>query len=252
MKFIRPIQVKNYALLILFTNKINPIQIDVKSSDRRWVVFKSTTKFVNKQVYGADFWNKVAEIFNSNEFKAELYDYLNTIDLSNFNPIKERPITESYKMLASLSIPKEVLFMEYLFEKRYEAYKENNPLLKDNKIIKESSKYYNEYESIRLDKFINIKNNEKGKLFYTEFIEYCKNSNFISNNIIPTDKKTYAEFVNLDCGFKKVKDSHTLKTYINYSFKEVFTNFANKNLSELLFKHCKINESDSEYNGFFD
>jgi hypothetical protein len=252
MKFIRPIQVKNYALLILFTNKINPIQIDVKSSDRRWVVFKSTTKFVNKQVYGADFWNKVAEIFNSNEFKAELYDYLNTIDLSNFNPIKERPITESYKMLASLSIPKEVLFMEYLFEKRYEAYKENNPLLKDNKIIKESSKYYNEYEAIRLDKFINIKNNEKGQLFYNEFIEYCKSKNLLTNNIIPSNKKTYAEFINLDCGFKKVDNTYSHTVVIQFTFKEVFKNFANKNLSELLFKHCKINENDNTYNGFFD
>ena len=111
-KYIRPSEIRNVARIIITTNKPNPIPIDVKSIDRRFVVYKGSERFLDKKNYGTIFWEKLNNHFNSNEFIACLYDYFNNFDLSKTNWKKERPITEAYKNMCRLYNPVEALFFD--------------------------------------------------------------------------------------------------------------------------------------------
>jgi len=243
MKFIRPIPIKNYALLVLFSNKSNPIQIDVKSGDRRWVVFKSTDKLLDKKKYGDTLWTKLNETFMRDEFVAELYDFLNTRDLSKFNAVRERPLTESYKQLCFLSIPKEVLFLEYLFTKqkwnvtgelgnrkrklenelcdverrlieRFSVELEN----KANQLKDELDKVHREHHPkilLRNESYI-------GAQMYKDFLDFCEENNLLTKDNKISVKKFYSDFMNLNCGIQKGIDSHCETTTLFFNYGKVF------------------------------
>ena len=50
--------------------------------------------------------------FNTPEFIACLYDFLNNMDISNVDWKNERPITNAYKEMAKLYIPVEAMFLQ--------------------------------------------------------------------------------------------------------------------------------------------
>ena len=120
-KFIRGYSIKNYALLIVTSNKPNPVSIDVLSRDRRWVVFDSTDKFVKMS---KDHWQVVRERFNQPSFTAKLYSYLMSLDISGFNPSGERPQTQGYKEMTEKGIPPFVMWLEELYRADLQASKE--------------------------------------------------------------------------------------------------------------------------------
>ncbi len=109
-KFVRPTKVGNYARLIITTNKPNPIPIDVKSKDRRYVVYQTTDRFKNK--YNGKTWMKMYNHFRTEEFMSTLYKYYMGLDLSNVDWINDRPITKAYRDMCSLYSPTEALFLE--------------------------------------------------------------------------------------------------------------------------------------------
>lgn len=115
-KFIRGYQIKNYALLVITSNKNNPVAIDILTGDRRWVVFHSTDRYVISDK--EEFWKPLLEGFSKPEFTAQLYDYLMSLDLKGFNP-SIRPISKSYIAMAQQSIPSIILFLEMYYRKQY-------------------------------------------------------------------------------------------------------------------------------------
>lgn len=111
-KYIKPIKVDNFSRLIIFTNKSNPIKIDVNSGDRRFIIFESTGKYIKKN---GTWWERLIEHFNSPEFIAALYDDMNSINLNNFS-FKERPLTEAYFTMTKQNLSTPILFIKHLIE----------------------------------------------------------------------------------------------------------------------------------------
>ena len=110
-KNIRPTTVANVARVVITTNKENPIPIDVKSTDRRYVVYKTTDKYLSKV---GNFWNNLVNHFKTDKFIAALYDYLMDIEYKNINWVRDRPITKEYINMCRNYIPVEAMFIESL------------------------------------------------------------------------------------------------------------------------------------------
>jgi hypothetical protein len=115
-KFVQPITIANLARLVIFTNKPNPIPIDIRSKERRYVIYETTDKYLDAK-YGTQFWKLLVSHFNRPDFVACLYDYLNEYDLSNTDWRVERPITKAYMEMCRLYVPTEVLFLENILVK---------------------------------------------------------------------------------------------------------------------------------------
>jgi hypothetical protein len=111
-KFVQPITISNLARLIIFTNKATPIPIDIRSKDRRYVVYETTDHYLNPK-YGTEFWKKLVAHFNRPDFIACLYDYFNTMEIDDFDWRTERPITPAYLQMCKVFVPAEVLWLEY-------------------------------------------------------------------------------------------------------------------------------------------
>jgi hypothetical protein len=111
-KYLRPFEILNLARVFITTNKNNPIPIDVKSGDRRYVVFLTTCYYLDAK-YGSKFWERLIKHFERPDFIACLYDDLMSIDISGINWKGERPITEAYLEMCKLYVPVEVLFFEH-------------------------------------------------------------------------------------------------------------------------------------------
>jgi phage/plasmid-associated DNA primase len=124
VKFMRPIVIQNFARLIIFSNKSTPIPIDVRSGDRRYVVFKTTDTFLDKKKYSDLFWTKLVKYFESPTFLSALYDELNEMNIDDFEFVKRRPITEAYLEMCKSFIPPMALFFENLIDTKYFNMKE--------------------------------------------------------------------------------------------------------------------------------
>ena len=113
-KNLRPIVIKNYAMMVILTNKSNPIPMDVVTRERRYVVVKGTSKYLESK-YSSRFWSKLVKRLQSDEFTKHLYDYLCKMDVSNIDWREEREacLTESYRNMVKLNVPYE---MSYFFE----------------------------------------------------------------------------------------------------------------------------------------
>jgi hypothetical protein len=165
-KFMRPVDINNYARLIIFSNKSTPIPIDVKSKDRRYVVFQTTDKYLDKK-YSALYWSRLIEHFNRPEFIASLYNELNNRDISEWNFIKERPITDAYREMCKNFIPIEALYFEDIIKTNMYQTLECN---------KETDSIDN-INGIEDKREIKI----KGTKLYDNYIDWCKKYNFIKD-----------------------------------------------------------------------
>jgi hypothetical protein len=139
-KFMRPITIQNYARLIVFSNKNTPIPIDIRSGDRRYVVFKTTEEFLDKRKYNDSFWSKLVTHFQKPEFIAALYDELNEMDIKDYEFIKNRPISEAYLDMCKQFIPPMALFFEHYID-TVQFQRDNKPS-NIKPLVKENSIYY--------------------------------------------------------------------------------------------------------------
>ena len=142
-KFEKAKTVRNVARVIITTNKPNPIPIDVRTVLRRFNVFRSTDKFLDKKKYGKKFWENCDKHFQCDDFISVFYEFLNTRDITNAN-LTKTIITTQYVEMFKHYIPPEVLFIEH-FITNYDMpeMKTLMPDLEQNRI--ESLKLYNLY-----------------------------------------------------------------------------------------------------------
>jgi len=112
-KYMRPITIKNVARSIITTNKPNPIPIDTKSVDRRYVVFQTTDAYLTKS---SKFWKDLHSQFRKPSCMSALYQFFMKMDIDDMNWIKGRPITQAYKEMCALYSPIEALFFEHFHD----------------------------------------------------------------------------------------------------------------------------------------
>lgn len=114
-KNVRPTQIRNMARTIITTNKPNPIPIDVRSKDRRYVVYQNTDVYLRKS---SKFWLCLREHFLKPEFMSALYQWYMKIDNRKFDWAKKRPLTKAYRDLCNLYSPVEALFFQEYYDKK--------------------------------------------------------------------------------------------------------------------------------------
>ena len=109
-KYQLPYKVKNIARKLFFSNKSNPIKFDSVSTDRRFLAFKTTDKYANKNC--SRFWGDYYRIMDKPEFATSFYHYLNKIDLTGYDFAKERlkVLTETYRDMVRKQLPPVVDF----------------------------------------------------------------------------------------------------------------------------------------------
>jgi len=74
----RPYEVSVYALIVFFSNRLNAINFDNGDNERRFVVWKPTTKCLD--AFAPEQWTYMNEVlFKSKEFLSALYDDLMAI-----------------------------------------------------------------------------------------------------------------------------------------------------------------------------
>lgn len=115
----RPTLIANQARTIITTNKSNPIPIDVKSKDRRYVVYQATDEYLK---YSSKFWSDLYNHLRNPQTMQALYQYFMSIDLTNYDWRKKRPITQAYKEMCNLYSPIEALFFEeFVLQNKWES-----------------------------------------------------------------------------------------------------------------------------------
>lgn len=122
-KNVRPTQVANHARSVITTNKPNPIPIDVRSKDRRYVAFQTTDEYLD---FCSSFWTELYHHLREPSVMKALYQWFMRINLVDFDWIKRRPITKAYMEMCNLYCPVEALFFEEYTDK--EMWKENEAL----------------------------------------------------------------------------------------------------------------------------
>lgn len=236
MKFIRPFKVKNYALLTIFSNKPNPIQIDVRSGDRRWCVFKADSTFLDKKKYGSIFWLRLAELFNSAEFIAELYDYLNNPELiEKFDPIRERPITKAYYEMASLSIPREAMFLEHMYTRALELC----PYDEDSLLQAKKRREWIENECQIGWKPSDVWIPMKGTDMYQSYVEWSISNGLMTEQTKPNIKLMYSGFESLECSIVRAKDGHTKLDVLSGNLHTIMKELSDKKMSRVFEQKSK-------------
>jgi hypothetical protein len=195
-KFMRPITIQNYARLIIFTNKNTPISIDVKSGDRRYVVYQTTDTFLDKRKYNDTFWKKLVEYFEKPEFLAALYDDFNEMKIDDYEFIKNRPITEAYLEMCKQFVPTIALFIEYYID-TLQFNRENKaistiPIYNTNSVLKENCINYRK-EII-----------EVGTILYQMYTSWSKEMGFIKDRE-PNIKNFYSSIVESGLPIQKYK-----------------------------------------------
>ena len=112
-KNVRPSTIRNVARTIITTNKTNPVPIDVKSKDRRYVVYQTTDVYLKKS---SKFWTGLYNHLRKPEAMSALYQWFMAMILTDYDWIKRRPLTDAYKEMCNLYSPIEALFFEEFYD----------------------------------------------------------------------------------------------------------------------------------------
>lgn len=194
-KGIDKIECKNYARIIFTTNNMCPLPIS--DSNRRFVIFQSTDYYIENG--GVKFWTKFNETINNPEFIACLYNYLNSIDLSEWE-YKTFPKTKAYNQMRSLYISPEIMFiMDYIVNHPKSAKVKGSDLFGE----------YNDYCELN-------KLNQKYKPNVKEF--YAKMENLKMDGINGVTKSSMkGGVVGFELNLESIKKSLKDKNYIDES-----------------------------------
>jgi len=128
-KGIDGININNCGRYLFFSNNDTPVKIE--ASDRRFVVFKCSNERQNDSPY----FKEMSKMFSDDAVMKTLYNYLLNVDISKWDSIHDRPITQAYKDIQCANIPS----MAKWLEDRY--YKFNNyiEMESDKEVIEEHS-----------------------------------------------------------------------------------------------------------------
>lgn len=112
-KGINPIELQNFARIIFTTNNI--LCAKINDSTRRYVIYETSNKMVGNSKYFKEFADYMSDIRN----QKAIMEYLRSIDIENINWIKDRPITETYEALKSVTIDPILKFFANFVEKNF-------------------------------------------------------------------------------------------------------------------------------------
>ena len=120
IKNLRPITQRNYALLIFTTNRTCFMEIDIKTNERRFFIFRSNN---DNLTLSREQWTKLRNLWKTEEFIQQLYLYYMSLNVDKFDfKAKQREMTKSsaYQKLASYFIPPIAIFLEnYITNQTY-------------------------------------------------------------------------------------------------------------------------------------
>lgn len=100
-------EIKNNSHFVFLTNNTFPVKIE--GSDRRFVVFECSEENIGNHTY----FEQLADAMKDDELTKKFFEELINIDLQDFVPRKNRPITEAYKDIQAVAKPKQEQFIEY-------------------------------------------------------------------------------------------------------------------------------------------
>lgn len=143
-KGIDKIVFKNHSRIIITTNNNNTIIIS--DSNRRFIIFQGTDYYKGN----TEFWNNYFRLIEQDEFIAALYNYLNSIDLSEWD-CNNFPRTKAYEENRMQNIKTEILFINQFIDENKDIMQ-----IKGSDLFNEYRTYCNE-GNILCDK-LNIKN----------------------------------------------------------------------------------------------
>ena len=107
------VTIRNFARYFIFGN--GPTFVKLEQTDRRYMVMEGQDTFKGNFAH----FKKLDESFKDEKCCKDFYDYLMSIDLSEWN-WRDRPITEAYKDMQTATIPSMALFLGNLCEEYFE------------------------------------------------------------------------------------------------------------------------------------
>ena len=105
-KMMKPYTVKDACNFIFLTNNDNPIKIP--NDDRRFFCVEMSSKYANNTEYFSNLHNEL----DKEEYLNSFYDFFKNIDISNYDFISNRPVSDMYDDMRELNIPVVIRFLE--------------------------------------------------------------------------------------------------------------------------------------------
>jgi phage/plasmid-associated DNA primase len=121
-KGIDAVSVRNCGRTIIFSNNEAPVKIE--GTDRRFQVNECSNAVRNNTTY----FKALIKAFNDEKQVKAFYNYLMSIDLSDWDAVADRPITQIYKDLKSVATPITVKFLRQLADDYHLQQETNNQL----------------------------------------------------------------------------------------------------------------------------
>lgn len=105
-KNVKAFNVNHAGRYVFFSNNDTPIKIEL--NDRRFVVFECLGDNANNREY----FNALLTEMNDPVIMRQFYDFLMTRDITKWDPVHHRPISEYYKELQQVNVPIIYRFLE--------------------------------------------------------------------------------------------------------------------------------------------
>jgi len=108
------IKLNSYVRIVMTTNSEIPVTLE--QTDRRFVLIKASSERIGDHA----FWKHVHTELRKPETSQAYYHYLMNLDISDFQPTTDRPITEYYQTVKESFIPYHAQYFQKLFEENTE------------------------------------------------------------------------------------------------------------------------------------
>jgi putative DNA primase/helicase len=95
--------IRNYARWIFSTNNNTPVKVEL--GDRRFAIFECSNEKCKTETNDDLYFKRLSNAMKQKSLQKSFFDHLNSFDITNFDLIKNRPITEFYKEVQESSIP---------------------------------------------------------------------------------------------------------------------------------------------------
>jgi hypothetical protein len=86
----------------------NDVPVFIEDSDRRFVLIEASSEKKGDH----DFWNRIHSELAKPAVQSAYHHYLLNLDLSDFDPARDRPITEYYKDTKQSFVPYHARFFQ--------------------------------------------------------------------------------------------------------------------------------------------
>jgi len=206
-KGIDAIPIKNTGRYIFFSNNETPVKIGL--TDRRFVVYECS----NERQFDNKYFTELVNAFSDSNRVRKMYDYLMNLDLSEFNPTTDRPITDAYKDIQSVNIPTMARYLTDLYHQYQTIKEEMNEAQTDSEIESKTNELIS-YEGMF------------GNSLYHTYLQYCRENNIKFN----MTSHQFGRNVSKYGGISKTRKTKGVIYNINYD--ELFKYLNQKNLIE--------------------